>query len=177
MLAAEEREQDIPGKLEQEAESEATDAMPSKLATGTPDLAGDAVSNTSEETNAPVKRGLEGPADTVTNSGMQGQVAESATSSNARQQSTASVASTRPASASKPTSTIGACTCALHGTLSLCMKSSIFATAFMPLSVGLLGTMTACFDAEAEWHLLPAWRLAKFFQHISCGPLPLISFA
>lgn len=104
---AEEREQDIPGKLEQEAESEATDAMPSKLATGTPDLAGDAVSNTSEETNTPVKRGLEGPADTVTNSGMQGQVAESATSSNARQQSTASVASTRPASASKPTSTIG----------------------------------------------------------------------
>ena len=135
--------------------------MPSKQATGTPDLAGDAVSNTSEESSAPVKRGLEGSADTVTNSGMQGHVAESATSSNARQQSTASVASTRPASASKPTSTIGACTCALHGTLSLCIKSSIFATAFMPLSVGLLGTMTACFDAEAEWHLLPAWRLAK----------------
>ncbi len=28
LLAAEEREQDIPGKLEQEAEIEATDAMP-----------------------------------------------------------------------------------------------------------------------------------------------------
>ncbi|KAL0017961.1 hypothetical protein WJX77_011475 [Trebouxia sp. C0004] len=37
---AEEREQDIPGKLEQEDESEATDAMPGKRATGMPDLAG-----------------------------------------------------------------------------------------------------------------------------------------
>jgi len=115
LLAAEEREQDIPGKLEQEADiEEATDAMPGKRATGTPDLAGDAVSNTSEESSAPVKRGVEGPADTVTNSGMQGRVAESAASSNARQQSTSSVASPRPASASKPTSTIGACTCMGH---------------------------------------------------------------
>lgn len=147
LLAAEEREQDIPGKLEQQAESEtATAAVPGQPATGTPDLAGQAVSNTSEESRAPVKQAVEGPAgtvtrgmqgqvaesaDTVTNSGMQrqvaesagtvtsgiqGHVAESATSSNARQQSTSSVASTRPASASKPTSTIGACTCTLQGT-------------------------------------------------------------
>ena len=147
LLAAEEREQDIPGKLEQQAESETTTAaVPGQPATGTPDLAGQAVSNTSEESRAPVKQAVEGPAgtvtrgmqgqvaesaDTVTNSGMQrqvaesagtvtsgiqGHVAESATSSNARQQSTSSVASTRPASASKPTSTIGACTCTLQGT-------------------------------------------------------------
>ncbi len=146
LLAAEEREQDIPGKLEQEADSEeATDVVPGKPATGTPDLAGEAVSNTSGESSAPVKQGVEGPAGTVTTgiqgqvaesadtfsnamqgqvaesagtvtSGMQGQVAESATSSNARQQSTSSVASTRPAPASKPTSTIGACTCTLQGT-------------------------------------------------------------
>ena len=179
LLAAEEREQDIPGKLEQEADSEeATDAMPGKPATSTPDLAGETVSNTSEESSAPVKQAAEGPAGTVTrgmqgqvaeslgtvtNSGMQGQVAESAgtvtnsglqgqvaesagtvisavqgqvaesagtvtisgmqghvaesaTSSNARQQSSSSVASPRPASASNPTSTIGACTCTLQGT-------------------------------------------------------------
>jgi len=132
LLAAEEREQDIPGKLEQEAESEeATDAVPGKPATGMPDRAGEAVSNTEEESSAPVKQAVEGPAGTftrgmqgqvaesagtVTNSGMQGQVAESATSSNARQQSTSSVASARPASASKPTSTIGACTCTLQAT-------------------------------------------------------------
>ena len=118
LLAAEEREQDIPGKLEQEAESEeATDAMPDKPATGMPDLAGEAVSNPSAESSGPVKQGVEEPADTVT-SGIQGQVAESATSSNARQQSTSSVASTRPAPASKPTSTTGACTHTLQGTLS-----------------------------------------------------------
>jgi len=164
LLAAEEREQDIPGKLEQEAESEeAPDAVPGKPATGMPDRAGEAVSNTEEESSAPVKQAVEGPAGTftrgmqgqvaesagtvtnsgmqgqvaesagtvtnsgmlghmaesagtVTNSGMQGQVAESATSSNARQQSTSSVASARPASASKPTSTIGACTCTLQAT-------------------------------------------------------------
>ncbi|KAL0032750.1 hypothetical protein WJX79_007652 [Trebouxia sp. C0005] len=105
---AEEREQDIPGKLEQQAESEeAIDAMPGKPAAGTPDLAGNAVSKFSEESSAPVKRGVKGPADTVTNSGIQGQVAESTTSSNARQQSTSSVASPGPASASKPTTTIG----------------------------------------------------------------------
>lgn len=104
---AEEREQDIPGKLEQEAErEEATDAMPGKPAAGMPDLAGEAVSNTPEESSAPGKQRVEGPADAVI-SGVQGQVAESATSSNARQQSTSSVASTRPASASKPTSTNG----------------------------------------------------------------------
>ena len=130
LLAAEEREQDIPGKLEQQAESETTTAaVPGQPATGTPDLAGQAVSNTSEESRAPVKQAVEGPAgtvtrgmqgqiaesaDTVINSGMQGQVAVSATSSNARQQSTSSVASTRPAS--KPTSTVGACTCTLQGT-------------------------------------------------------------
>lgn len=144
LLAAEEREQDIPGKLEQQAESEeAIDAMPGKPAAGTPDLAGNAVSKFSEESSAPVKRGVKGPADTVTNSGIQGQVAESTTSSNARQQSTSSVASPGPASASKPTTTIGACTWTLHGTHSLYIKSSIFAphfiaTTFMPLLVGLL---------------------------------------
>jgi len=136
--------------------------MPGKTATGLPDRAGEAVSNTSEESSAPVKQAVEGPAGTVTrgmqgqvaesagtvtsamqgqvaesagtvtnsgmqgqvaesagtvtSSGMQGQVAESATSNNARQQSTSSVASPRPASASKPTSTIGACTCTLQGT-------------------------------------------------------------
>jgi len=131
LRAAEERDQDIPGKLQQEAESEATDAMPGKPATGMPDLAGEAVSKIPGGSSAPVKQGVEGPADTVTSSGMQGQVAESATSSNARQQSTSSVASTRPASASKPTSTIGACTCTLQGNTVFVCRIIHFCTAVL----------------------------------------------
>ncbi|KAL0017691.1 hypothetical protein WJX77_003299 [Trebouxia sp. C0004] len=64
---AEEREQDIPGKLEQEDESEATDAMPGKRATGMPDLAasaskptssiGKAASNTQAGSRCPTSQG------------------------------------------------------------------------------------------------------------------------
>ena len=45
----------------------------------------------------------------------------------------------------------------------------------MPLWVGLLGIMTACFDAEAKWHLLPAQAClaACSFLHISVGSLCL----
>ncbi len=174
LLAAEEREQDIPGKLEQEAESEeATDVVPGKPATGMPDLAGEAFGNASKESSASVKQGMEGPAGTVTNSEMQGRVAASATSSNARQQSAASVAS-----ASEPTPTSGACTCTLNGTASLriiCVYNyppfhhSFIATSIMPCvgrpawnhvclsSLRLNGKVRSRINWFLPlWHLLPA---------------------
>jgi len=74
------------------------------------------------------------------------------------------------------------CLCVNHPPL----HRSFIATSFMPLLVGLLGITTACFDAEAKWHLLPAQaclaarQLASVFAYFcwlcACGPLPLILF-
>ena len=78
--------------------------------------------------------------------------------------------------------------------VSLCGESSTFASQFHihPLHdpvvinnlLSLLGILTACSDAEANWHMLPAqaclvaWQLASYVTYFcwlyTCGPLPLI---
>lgn len=123
LLAAEQREQDIPEKLRQEADSTAATAIDTDTDHPASDTQGTAASSSSmapQEVKArspfSKQESVESPGDDhptggVTAGGVQGQVAQSATSSNARQQSTSTVASARPSSASKPGTTSGVSFC------------------------------------------------------------------